>query len=374
MVATEFQIPTGAILFSEGGVSYEFRKDLGEANHGLNLFLARKRTAEGPGGRVLLKAVGLPTGRDGARVVKARSRMEEEVRLATLLDHPGILRVFGMHKGEGAWYVITEHPEANPLVDLLTLVMEGDGYFSASFVLYLGAQVADVLHHAHTRTDESGRALGLVHRAINPETLFMDWLGGVKVADFGLALSTLPGRVVSTVQRPQGNAYYASPEMLMGFKPDARSDLFSLGLVMLELATGKSLLSPPEGVPEEVKATLSRSKRERVGRAVKRATKAGCPDEVESMIWRAATYTPEDLDGLTQDLPQPLKVPLCKLLQRSRAERFQTAGEVADALRGWLGSSFGARDAAAELATIAAEGGDRLAELDVPRKGKARSA
>jgi serine/threonine protein kinase len=241
-------------------------------------------------------------------------------------------------------------------------------------VLYVGAQVADILHHAHTRTDKSGRPLGIVHRAINPATLFMDWRGGVKLADFGIALSTLPGRVVSTVRRPQGDAYYSSPEMLMGFKPDARSDLFSLGLVMLEISTGKNLLYAPDGVPETVKAALSRSKRARVERAIRRAEKAGCPDEVEGMIWRAATYTSEDLDALTQNLPQALKVALCKLLARSRAERFQTAGEAADALRGWLGSSFGAKEAAEELATIAEEGADRLTELDVPRRKTARSA
>jgi serine/threonine protein kinase len=372
MEASEFHIPTGAILFSEGGVSYEFRKHLGEANHGLSLFLARKRTAEGPGGRVLLKAIGLPSGRAGARASKAREKLEEEVRLSTVLDHPGILRVFGLHKAEGAWYVITEHPEANRLEDLLTLAMEGDGYFSPSFVLYVGAQVADALHHAHTRTDQRGRPLGIVHRAINPATIFMDWRGAVKLADFGLALSSLPGRVASTVRRPQGDAYYSSPEMLMGFKPDGRSDLFSLGLVMLELATGKNLLSAPDGVPEAVKATLSRSKRARMGRAVKRARKAGCPDEVEGMIWRAATYTSAELDTLTKDLPQALKVPLCKLLARSRSERFPTAGEAADALRGWLGASFGQREAADELATIAEEGADRLAELDVPRRKTAR--
>lgn len=142
------------------------------------------------------------------------------------------------------------------------------------------------------------------------------------MADFGLALSTLPGRVVSTVRRPQGDAYYSSPEMLMGFKPDARSDLFALGVVMLELATGKNLLYAPDGVPESVKATLSRSRRARVERAIKR------------------------------------NVALCKLLARSRSECFQTAGEAADALRGWLGSSFGAKEAADELATIAEEGAE----------------
>jgi serine/threonine protein kinase len=372
MVATEFHIPRGAILFSEGGVSYEFRQHLGEANHGLSLFLAHQRTAEGRGGRVLLKSVGLPTGRAGARVFKARAKLEEEVALATALEHPGLVRVLGLHKAEGAWYLITEHPEANPLADLLTLVMEGGGYFSPSFVLYVGAQVADILHHAHTRTDASGRPLGIVHRAINPATLFMDWSGTVKVADFGLALSTLPGRVVSTVRRPQGDFYYSSPELLMGFKPDARSDLFNLGVVLLELATGRHLLHAPDGVPERIKASLSRTRRARVERAIRRAEKAGCPEAVESVIWRAATYTPEGLDALTRELPQALKVALSKLLARSRAERYPTAAEAANALRGWLGSSFGAAQAADELAKIATEGADRLAELNVPRRKPVR--
>lgn len=373
MVATEFHIPRGAILFSEGGVSYEFRQHLGEANHGLSLLLAHQRTDAGRGGRVLLKAVGLPTDRAGARVFKARAKLEEEVALATALEHPGIVRVLGLHKAEGAWYLITEHPEANPLADLLTLVMEGGGYFSPPFVLYVGAQVADILHHAHTRADASGLPLGIVHRAINPATLFMDWSGTVKVADFGLAHSTLPGRVVSTVRRPQGDFYYSSPELLMGFKPDGRSDLFNLGVVLLELATGRHLLHAPDGVPERIKAALARTRRARVERAIRRARKAGCPEEVESVIWRAATYTPEELDALTRELPQALKVALSKLLARSRAERYQTAAEAAEALRGWLGASFGAAQAADELAKIAEEGAGRLAELNVPRRRVARS-
>jgi hypothetical protein len=79
---------------------------------------------------------------EGARVFKTRAKLEEEGALSTALEHPGILRVLGMHKAEGAWYLITEHPEANPLADLLTLAMEGGRYFSPSFVLYVGVQVA----------------------------------------------------------------------------------------------------------------------------------------------------------------------------------------------------------------------------------------
>jgi serine/threonine protein kinase len=367
MAAIEFPLPKGAILFSEGGVSYEFRESLGEAHHGLSLLLARKRTAEGPRGKVLLKAVGMPTGPGVMRVSKARAKLEEQVRLATYLQHPGILRVHGLHKAEGSWYVITEHPSGHALNDLLGVVQECGRWFSPFFALYVGSQVAGALHHAHTARDESGRPLGIVHRAIDLDQIFMNWAGKVQVSDFGLALSSLPGRVASTVHRPQGNTYFSSPEMLLTGRVDGRSDLFALGLVMLELATGRNLLHPEEDVPEETIAALPRKRRERVQRAIRRARLAGWGDAMEEIIWRAATYTPEDVDAATAGLPDTLRVPLCKLLQRSPAARYQTAGELEKHLRGWLGEAFGAKEAGDELKVATEEAGERLIELELPR-------
>jgi serine/threonine protein kinase len=195
----------------------------------------------------------------------------------------------------------------------------------------------------------------------------------VQVSDFGLALSSLPGRVASTVRRPQGDTYFSSPEMMLTGRVDARSDLFALGLVMLELTTGKNLLHPPEGVPEEAIAALSRKKRERVHRAIKRARLAGCSDEMEEIIWRAATYTPEDVNAVTARLPDTLRVPLCKLLQRSPSARYQTAGELEGDLRRWLGETFGAKEAAAELAAVAEEAGEHMVDLGFRRsRGRQR--
>jgi serine/threonine protein kinase len=375
MAAIDFPIPKGAILFSHGGFSYEFREHLGEAHHGLSLFLAQKRTADGPKGRVLLKAVGSPSGTMSMRVHKARAKLEEGVRLAMHLEHPAILRVHGLHKAEGTWYAITEHPAGHSLNDHLGLVQECERWFSPFFALYVGAQVASALHHAHTRKDDSGRPLGIVHRAIDADHIFMDWDGEVQVADFGLSLSNLPGRVASTVRRPQGDTYFSSPEMLLGARVDARSDLFALGLVMLELATGKNLLHAPDGVPQEVKAALSLRKRARVTRAIKRARAAGCDDAMEEIIWRAATYTPEDVNTATAKLPDTLRIPLCKLLQSSPSERFQTAEELETHLRGWLGEAFGPKEAAAELKEVAEEAGERKADLDFPwsRRRRRRS-
>jgi serine/threonine protein kinase len=368
MAAIEFRVPKGAILFSREGLSYEFREHLGEAHHGLNLILARPHKTDGePLGQVLLKAVGLPNGPEGIRVYKAREKLEEQVRLASYLQHPGILRVHGMHKAEGAWYVITDHPSGNSLNEVLALVMECERWFSPLFALYVGAEVAGALHHAHTAKDEKGRPLGIVHRAIDLEHVFVDWLGEVQVSDFGLAFSSLSGRVASTVRRPQGDTYFSSPEMLLTGRVDARSDLFALGLVMLELATGRNLLHPPEGVPPQALAALSRKKLASMTRALKRARLAGCDEAVEEIIMRAATFTPEDVEEVTAGLPDALRVPLCKMLQRSPAARYQTAQELEADLRRWLGEAFGAKEAGAELKAVADEAGERMADLDLRR-------
>nr|WP_244982047.1 protein kinase [Corallococcus exercitus] len=365
--AIEFKLPRGAILFVDDEWAYEFRDDLGEAHHGLSLFLARRRTLEGnhPRGKVLLKAVGRPSVEEGARVKRARAKLEEQVRLATYLQHPGILRVHGLRKTEGAWYVITDCPGGYHLNDLLTVVSECRRWFSPLFALYVGAQVASALEHAHTAKDEQGNPLGIVHRAIDLEHVFMDWDGTVQVADFGLALSNLPGRVATTMRRPLRGAHYSSPEMLLTGRVDARSDLYMLGLVMLELATGKSLLYPPDGVREEVKTALSRRARARVKRAIKRARLAGCDRATEEVIWRAATYTSEDVDAATAKLPEALRLPLRKLLHRSPSERYQTAGELAGELRRWHGEAYGKREVAAEIRRAIKGAGEALDELDL---------
>ncbi|MFY1825296.1 protein kinase domain-containing protein [Myxococcus fulvus] len=371
MAAIEFGVPRGAILFEKDGFKYEFRDSLGEAHHGLSLFVARRRTMEGnhPRGRVLLKAVAAHTSQDVRRVKRARQKLEEQVRLAMFLDHPAILRVHGLHKAEGASYVITEHPSGHSVRELLALAGECGHTFSPLFVLYLGAQVAAALAHAHEAKDEQGRPLNIVHRAIDLGTLFVDWKGGVQVADFGLALSSLPGRVSSTVHRPQGDAFYSSPEMLLTGRIDARSDLFALGVVMLELATGKNLLDAPDEVTDAVKDSLSRRQRVRVRRAIKRAHLADCHPLVGDAIWRAATYTQADLEALTANLPQGLGLTLLKLLQRSPDDRYPSARELATDLGRWLGGEgvFGKAEAEAELLVLMKKAGSAMAELGIRR-------
>ena len=340
----KFQLKKGTILFSAGQTAYEFMMELAAGHHGETVLLARKRTVEGPGGDVILKCVGLPEG-PGSPAEKTRARLEEEMRLATYLRHPGIARVHGLKRVEGTLYIIVECVDGNSLNTLSSVVPERITRFSDAFILYVGAEIAAALHHAHTRTDEHGKPLGIVHRAVDLERIWVTWSGQVKLTDFGLALSKLSGRIASTVRRPHGDAYYASPEALLGIPVDARSDLFQLGLALYELATGNHPLDPSDVLPDDVEEMLSAKRFAKVERAISEAKEAGLDDAaVEALIFRAATYTPKDLEQFVEQLSTPLRAPLRKLLQRNPDERHQTAAELEAIFEhAWIGSGLTAR-------------------------------
>ncbi|MDC0714762.1 protein kinase [Stigmatella sp. ncwal1] len=368
MSATGFGVPKGAILFEENGFQYEFREDLGEIHPGVHLLLAWRREGGQPQDKVLIKAMGpsSATHTPISRIKRTRARLEEQVRLSKYLAHPGILEVHGLKKVEGTWYVINEYPSGNSLSSLLTLVGECRRWYSPHFTMFVGARVADVLAFAHGVKGEQWRPLKIVHRAIDADHVFLDWNGIVRVSDFGLALSTLPGRVSSTARRLQGDGFYSSPEMLLGKRVDARSDLFSLGVLMLEMSTGNNLLYAPDEVTEEVKAFLRPSQLRRVMRAIQRAQLSGGSPLLEDAIWRAATYTQADVERLTANLDEGLRTTLRKLLHPVPGERYQTAGELAEDLGRWLGElTFCPEDVVAEMKSVMDEAGRRMAGTEL---------
>ncbi|MFL5345994.1 MAG: protein kinase domain-containing protein [Hyalangium sp.] len=130
--------------------------------------------------------------------------------------------MLGRAESQGVLYVLSD----------VTAAMMRGGCLSAGLALYVGAEAASALHHAHTRTDERGHSLGIIHRDVNPARIYLRWDGSVRLTDFALSRSLLPGRVATSLPRPQGDAYYGSPEALLGEPMDARSDLSALGLVM----------------------------------------------------------------------------------------------------------------------------------------------
>lgn len=220
---------------------------------------------------------------------------------------------------------------------------------SVPFACFVAAELADALHHLHTATDEAGAPLGIIHRDISPRNVRVGRSGEVKLMHLGAAYSRMVDREVSPPPVRMGDVAYASPEYLFQEPLDARSDLFSLGLVLLELLTGRH----PYDVDEATAATLTPP----------RAVEYMMTDEPPSvplaqMMARASRFGPEDVEREAEGLPEALKAVLHRALRRVPSERYATALELRDALRDCLASlprPYGRPEVAAEVEQVASE-------------------
>ncbi|MCY1043868.1 serine/threonine-protein kinase [Corallococcus sp. bb12-1] len=362
-------LSSGVVLFTQGDTSYEFFRDLGVGRLGERVLLAFIRTPQGLGDCVVLKCIPLPQDEEVPEGFQlTRTRLEEEVRLARYLQHPRIARVHGLVEMTHGLCVVMENLEGLSLNTLLSVAQARGRYFSESFVLYVGAEVAAALDYAHTRTDEAATPLGIVNRDINPGRIRLGPHGEVRMMDFGVALSRLTGRVATSFPRPQGEVLYAAPEALMGDAVDARADLFSLGLTLLEFATGRHLYDPGHLLADGVEARLSREEREKVLAASVASLGLTLPPFAEDIIRCAISYRSVDVERAAEGLSVPLRDILHTLLRPEPSERFATASELEGLLRARLAQSppYSGEDAVREVQQALAETENQLWDIDVP--------
>jgi serine/threonine protein kinase len=170
---------------------------------------------------------------------KAMDRFLREARAASQLNHPGICTIYDIEEMNGLPFIVMEKLEGVSLKDRLR-----GSPMDIDEILDVGIQVADALAACHEK--------GIIHRDIKPANIFITNTGQVKILDFGLAKLT-PGFAahdVNAVEDPLsvagdifGTAVYMSPEQARGEELDARTDLFSLGSVLYQMATGKKPFS-----------------------------------------------------------------------------------------------------------------------------------
>lgn len=170
----------------------------------------------------------------------------DEARVASMIHHPHVCDVLDFRVQGGISYMAMELLDGQTLAAVLHRMSRlGEAWTPARIISVIARIIGDAaegLHHAHELTDLRGEPLGVVHRDISPENVFLTYDGVVKVMDFGVAVTsqqrhhTAPGIF-------KGKYSYVAPEVLRGGKPDRRVDVWGLGVIMWELIAGRRLFA-----------------------------------------------------------------------------------------------------------------------------------
>jgi serine/threonine-protein kinase len=216
------------VILNDSGIEnpmlghYRLEREIGRGAMAV-VYLA---TDEKLGRKVAVKALSLNDEFKGEALHEAKERFRREAEAAARLSHPNIITIYETGEDHDLEYIVMDYGEGESLEDYT----DPDDLLTIWEVLDVGAQVADALDYAHERE--------VIHRDVKPGNIIYDReTGMVKVTDFGIACLTDASRTrTGTVL---GTPSYMSPEQAAGKKLDGRSDLFSLGVTMYQLFTGR---------------------------------------------------------------------------------------------------------------------------------------
>ena len=223
----------------------------------------------------------------------------DEAKLSARLNHPNIVQIFELGSVEGEYFISMEYIRGRDLADTMRAIWKMLGPPRPELVAYVGREACRALSYAHSLTDDNGRPLGMIHRDVSPSNIMLSYEGGVKLLDFGIAKALGEAPETTKSGTMKGKYAYMAPEQTEGDDVDSRIDIFSCGIVLHEVLTGRRLFKGANDIQ-----TIERVRRCEV--PPPSFQNPMCPPELDNVVLKA--------------------------LARNRDERFSTAAEMADAL------------------------------------------
>jgi serine/threonine-protein kinase len=222
------------------------------------------------------------------------AHLEREARMLGELSHPNIILLFDFVKTEAQMYLVLEYVEGPSLAELLAKKRK----LRPEMVAAVGAEAARGLEHAHAR--------GVVHRDVKPANILLSKAGEVKLVDFGIAqrerMPSFDEPLAHSDSAAFGTPAYMSPEQILGEFVDARSDLFSLGVVLYQMLTGTRPFDGDD--PRDRRAAAQRIRRD----------------------------PPKPMKSIVADVPRALDRIVMRALEKLPVDRFASAAALADEL------------------------------------------
>lgn len=266
------------------GGRYEIHRRLARGGMA-EVFLARDSALDRP---VAVKVLFPEYSTDPAFV----ERFRREAQAAANLSHPNVVGVYDWGAEDGTYYIVMEYVEGQSLAE----VLRSAGPLHPRRVAEVAFEVAGALGHAHQR--------GVVHRDVKPGNVLISSTGVAKVTDFGIARAlSSPSDDLTQAGSVMGTATYFSPEQAQGFTVDARSDLYSLGVVMFEVLCGR----PPFAGESPV-----------------------------AIAYKHVQEQPSRPSEFVSGMPPGLEAVIMKLLSKDPSDRYLSGDDLRADLRRWL--------------------------------------
>jgi eukaryotic-like serine/threonine-protein kinase len=226
----------------------------------------------------------------------------DEARITAQLDHKHIVAVFELGTDADTPYIAMQYVDGLDVLALLRECARAQIRLPPDLAALIARDVLDALDYAHNALDVHGKPLSIVHRDISPGNVLLSWRGDVKLTDFGIARAA-ERRHKTEAGTLKGKYGYMSPEQVSGAEVDARSDLFSVGILLAEMVMARRLFTSTNDL------------------------------DILLMVRDARL---DRLHKYASEFPVELRVLTVRALQRRPEDRWQTAAQFRDALDEWI--------------------------------------